>query len=537
MGDISDIVIFPSDEYPAKDVELDNAVIMNMDGKDIFTLMDQTRKGKSDPYYTDLLLTFNSPSTLLVKDDTHKYTIRNALYEFAAKDIDGIQGEGGARFFKRDHEVQIETARNLWMGNCVDLGSFTIEFRFYPLILKNDSILFRRIGYVSGEKNGLEISFQDGRITAELYKIFKDSRGIRHDYMLNGGRTLKEKMWYHFALSFDRLTGKLAKYINGREDEVVYVSRDLTSHSEIYVPSFADVDLPFAVIGKDYFGLIDEFKISYKHIGEMVQNSEISFENYDRVRLLERDPVNSQGVVTSNVYQFPSTGTSVMLFKWDEIARENTFVWMEFRICDYLFKRDNASVKWYRIENDQKNIFLKKEEDGLLRGKYYQWRAHLIPSPGGENAPSVSNIEIHYRVDPPPAPPAYVEVVNAGDMTVRLKWKKNVEHDIQGYRIYYGIIPGKYDGVIASIDGKKITNESSRGNYVEVEINNSVIEENLKADDRAMLNYPRLINNVLYFFSVRAYDSYRVDTPYNHESALSSEVKARPFAGSEIHNF
>lgn len=535
-GDISDIVRFPSNEYPASDVELDNAVVINTEGKDIFTLADQTRKGKSDPYYTDLLLTFNSPSSLLIKDDTHKYTIKNASYGFVAKDMNGVLGEGGARFFKSDHEVQIETARNLWLGNCSDLGSFTIEFRFCPLFIKDHSILFQRVGYFSGEKNGLEIIFQDGRLITALYKIFKDPAGRRHDYILNGGRTLEEKKWYHFALSFDRISGKLAKYINGREDEVIYISGDSTSYSKIYEPSFTCIDLPFAIIGRNYHGLMDEFRISYKHIGELKKNSEIAFENYDTVRLADRNPVNSPGIITSNVYQFPSTGTSVTLLKWDEISAENTFVWMEFRICDYLFKRDNTSIKWYRIVNNQKNIFLKKEESGFLRGKYYQWRVHLIPSPDGENAPSISNIEIHYMVDPPPAAPVYVEAVKAGDMTVKLRWKKNVEHDIQGYRIYYGIMSGKYDGVIASIEGKKITNDFSKGNYIEVEINNSIIEENLNADDREMLNYPKLINNVLYFFSVCAYDFYRTDTPYNHESAQSLEVKARPFAGSEIHN-
>ena len=39
---------------------------------------------------------------------------------------------------------------------------------------------------------------------------------------------------------------------------------------------------------------------------------------------------------------------------------------------------------------------------------------------------------------------------------------------------------------------------------------------------------------VLYFFAVTGYDTYRPDTPYNHESPVSKEVTARPFPGSEI---
>ncbi len=118
---------------------------------------------------------------------------------------------------------------------------------------------------------------------------------------------------------------------------------------------------------------------------------------------------------------------------------------------------------------------------------------------------------------------------------MRLRWKKNVEHDILGYRVYYGINSRRYDGVLGSAGGKRITNETqgSRG-YVELEIDNGIIEENRAKDPRGVLSYPLLKNNVLYFFAVSAYDSYRPDTPHNHESEPSKEVAVRPFAGSEI---
>jgi hypothetical protein len=89
--------------------------------------------------------------------------------------------------------------------------------------------------------------------------------------------------------------------------------------------------------------------------------------------------------------------------------------------------------------------------------------------------------------------------------------------------------------VLGSAGGKRITNEmqGSRG-YVELEIDNGIIEENRAKDSRGVLSYPLLKNNVLYFFAVSAYDSYRPDTPHNHESEPSKEVAVRPFAGSEI---
>ncbi|MFW6365921.1 MAG: hypothetical protein ACOC2H_05530, partial [Spirochaetota bacterium] len=113
-----------------------------------------------------------------------------------------------------------------------------------------------------------------------------------------------------------------------------------------------------------------------------------------------------------------------------------------------------------------------------------------------------------------------------------IRWKKNVDHDIAGYCIYYGLQSGQYDGRIRYVDGKRIVNTEQ--DYVQVKIQNKTIEMNRKIDKSNVLTYPLLKNNVLYFFSVSAYDSYRTGTQHNHESDLSHEISARPFAGSQI---
>lgn len=176
-----------------------------------------------------------------------------------------------------------------------------------------------------------------------------------------------------------------------------------------------------------------------------------------------------------------------------------------------------------------------KGDDGeYLRGKYFQWRAHLVASPDGVKSPLLEKVKIDYRLDKAPDTPLFLEAVKSGDRTVSLKWKKNVDHDLMGYRIYYGTVKGKYDGIISRIGGKEITNDLSKGNYIEITIDNTLVDENKKADSRGVLLYPSIENTVLYYFSVSAYDSYRPDTVYNHESELSEPVTARPFAGSEI---
>ncbi len=533
-GDITDIVRIPSAEYPSGNLDRQNAVITtDPAGKEVFAVKDLSYKGESNPLVTDLLLSFNSPSSYLKKDDTGKYIIQQSLYKFIKGN--GVLGGGGAGFSQRDHIVEIETSKNLWLGSAGDLGSFTLEFRIFPVSFNNESVLFSRVGYFSGKKNGIEIKIKDREIIVELFRIFKDAKGIRYDVKLLKSRELEPKKWHHLMLSFDRISGKLAKYINGTEEEAVYVTETDKPFEDVYEPSFESVDMPAAVIGKKYYGYIDEFRIMYQHIEDLKKETDIAYKNYKKLGLVNRLPLNQVGVVTSPVYTFASTGSSVSLFKWYELLKENTYIWMEFRISDNLFEKNDKTLKWYRITNNQKNIYLMKDAGEYLRGKYYQWKAYLVPSPDGKSSPYLYNVELTYQLDPPPAAPQFVDVVSAGDKSVRIKWNKNVEHDIMGYRIYYGVEPNKYDGIIGYINGKRITNDfNSNRKYIEAEITNKTVEENKEKDTTGVLEYPLLENTVLYFFTVSAYDSYRPDTPYNHESSLSDEVKARPFAGSEI---
>jgi hypothetical protein len=467
-------------------------------GRVVYSVADITYQTNGAPHITDMALSFNSPADSLAKDDTGHYPVKYASYVFT--EDSGVTGKGGAKFYRRDDRVEIECGRNLWLGDCTDAGSFTIEFRMKPLVIRNGGVLFSRIGYNSGKRNGIEIVIWEKRISARLYGMFKNSSGKRIDVYL------------------------------------VYATESGEAFNGVYGPSFQCGDSPIAVIGKDYFGYVDEFRIAARHFEDLKKETEIAMRRHRDISMPDRTPINKEGVITSPVYEFPSTGTMIKLFEWAETLKKDTFVWMELRISDRLFYKNHEVPKWYRIENSQRNIYLKKGDgDELLRGKYYQWRAHLVPSPDGSLSPDLFDIDMEYELDPPPVTPMMVETVKAASESVRLKWKKNVDHDIFGYRIYYGVRSGAYDGVLSYINGKRITNEmNSSGNFIEVEIDNKIIDENRALDKKSVLVYPGLKNTVLYFFSITAYDSYKPDTVFNHESKHSKEVTARPYAGSEI---
>jgi len=521
---------------------LQNSVKKSMpDGTTGYVIKDINYSDHADPFSTDLLLKFDKSSEKYVKDDSKKYDIYSANYQLLKEGI----GNGCASFYKSDHGVVINTSEGLWLGSVEDLGSFNIEFRFNAAEFKNGSMLFSRVGYFSGVKKGIEIKLKDRGVSAYLYNMFKTPSGALKSVSLVKGSRLNRGEWYHFSLSFDRGSGKLSKHLNDSEEEVAYMTASGGAFSEVYTPLFgyvdseqgtnAGTDLPLAVIGKNYNGLIDEFRISYKHYDELKQSTDIALNKYKGSEYAGRVPYNREGVITSPVKEFPSTGTSITDFSWDEILKPGTFIWMELRVADRTFSDRDSSVKWYRVNPGQKGIYSAKGSDGeFLRGKYYQWRAHLAASPEGDKSPVIKKVTIKYKVDSPPIVPLSFEVGGTGDGYIILRWKKNVETDIGGYRLYYGTKKGAYDGIISTINGKKITNQMSDGNWITVRIDNAVIEENKASDSRKALIYPSIENTVLYYFSVTSYDTYRENTVYNHESELSSGIQARPYAGSEI---
>ena len=477
---------------------------------------------------SDIIISFNTPKPEL--DDTRKYRLKSSSYNFVSGK--GSLGGGAAFFFRKQDRVIIAPSKGLWLTNTDDLGSFSIEFRINPASAKN-GIIFSRTGLNTGLKNGIEIRYENGRIVSCFFKIFENSKGQRFDAVLSKCPVLSPGKWHHYFLSFDRITGKLSHLINENEYESVFITENGSPSSDVLKPSFLAGDAPSAKIGQGFSGMLDEFRINYTAYDEASSRTDIASRSYREVKLMGREPVNREGIISSAIHAFPATGTMIRSFSCDGSAPAGTDIRCEIRMSDKLFEENDTEPKWYRVNNDQRSIYLTKTPEGFLRGRYFQWRAKLIAAPEGTESPVFRGAEIEYEIDGPPARPLFAEIVDYGDKYIIIRWKKNVDRDIAGYNIYYGVKKGEYDGIIRYAGGKRISNFSNSA-YVTVKIDNNLVEENRGRYVRGMIDYPEIKNNVLYYFSITAYDSYKVDTEYNHESEKSSEISARPAAPSEI---
>ena len=136
------------------------------------------------------------------------------------------------------------------------------------------------------------------------------------------------------------------------------------------------------------------------------------------------------------------------------------------------------------------------------RGRYLQLRAHLYPDASGEKTPALSSIEVTYRQDVPPLPPATVSA-KPGNGRVVVRWSEVKEADVAGYVVYYGLSAGNYFGTGAAEGDSPVfvPGASTTG-----------------------LTLNGLVNGTLYHIAVAAYDG----AAPPHIGATSREQTARP---------
>lgn len=378
-------------------------------GKLRYQLEDTTLQGRGRDATHDLVLSLNGKAATLRRDDSGKYKILSAGY--LSEHTAGTFGAGCAKFYRKSHRIVIATEESLWLGRCGDLGSFTIEFRFKATSLTDKMVIFSRNGFLSGSRRGLESVIENRKLAFRSHQLFEDMKGFRHDVFLKSKKNIMPGVWYHAALSFNRITGKLTLYLNGTENNASYVTEDKKPGGQVLTPSFGYrnkkgeltcIEAPPAIIGDHFTGYLDEFRIAYGDLPSVKMKSALIDRRYYPVRTAGRTPYNVEGTITSPVYRFSDTGTRVILFNWRQKLPRDTFLWMEFRMADHLFYLNDMTLPWYRIKRNQRNIYLKKTPSGeYVRGKYYQWRAHLIPSPDGERSPQLIDVALRYQADPP----------------------------------------------------------------------------------------------------------------------------------------
>ncbi len=419
---------------------------------------------------TDLLLHFN-------KSEVSKYyQIISSGISFSEK-LTALGNSAGV-FNKKGLVLRPEPGALFYPGT--SWNDFTMEFWLYPAILADGEIVFRWIGTekIGGKRIYQEIkcSISNRRLVWRFDNIFLRPGSGRYSIELTGRTSLIPKKWHHHLIRYNSSIGMLEYLIDNKPEAVKYTSETENEDNSIFLP-YIGRDLPGNLnIGSNFLGLIDEFRI----LRQFLSNPVIKKLKLESGTLITK-PIDL-GYTNSEVFEIEAT---------DRIAGGSDIFYYYF-ISD---KRVNL------IEDDSRWIQFKPGGRFLspVKGRYLYLMARFFSDGMGTVTPLLSEFNISWIPDYPPASPAEVTAV-PGDGEITLNWSPVSEFDVRGYLIYYGESPGDYSKgrlkMKSPVDVGKVTSFTISG----------------------------LKNGKLYFFSIVSYDS---SSP-PHESRFSKEVSARP---------
>lgn len=414
----------------------------------------------------DIFLSFDEG----IKDKTGNYKVK------ASDDIKSVNGVNGSKAMFLPHitsnvEVFInETGFLKGEG----IGSFTIGFYLNPYKQLVNSTVMARMGVHSenGEKklSGIKAFILNGRLVWEFADFFKYGNTYKN-IVLDRGTFLKAGEWSYHSISYDASTGKLVKYLNGFEEEIVYVTTTGLREGSVYRPYFAANNTSSLLLGRGFVGAIDSFNIilDYKR-------------NYNLAKYCP------SGEFVSKVIDLKNENAHIQALNLNSQAENGTAVYLYYRASDKYFLPDNNTIAWIKTETNG--------DIGYKKARYIQVKSVLYSEATHNYTPVLNSIDIVYDIPKKPLKPINL-TARAINSAVILSWDEEYSGNASGYKIYYSRKPGIYN-----------------------EFENVPII----IDKRSQYTVEGLDSGALYYFKVSAYD-YLGEW---NESDHSDEVYARP---------
>jgi hypothetical protein len=457
----------------------------------------------------DLTLSFDEEGPGLFADPSGRYQVQVSTAALATGALSSVErrwaraGTGAVLFsgaLENGNALVIVPGEEALFAPGQYIRDFSIEFWLYPLNMENGeqvlawtasrpdgggNFIFQRI-LCEAVRNRLQWTFNN------FFFIPGKNEGI--NFSVSGAPVLP-KTWSHHLIRFDADTGLLEYLMNGRLEDLAYVSSTRREGGEVYTPVIGEQGR--FIPGGRFTGLMDEFKIYRRYAADPdlakypPQGGRAETRTLDlgegNSAILRVEAAGGTTTVTGGSIQNKYAGQGELRFLDDSELR------FFIRAADTPYNWAESS--WLP--------FIPGTELSSLKGRFVQVAVEFYPSGDGETSPYLAEIRIIYRRDDPPVPPSYIAAV-ASDGAVELSWKAGADMDLAGYLVYYGTSKGEYFGDHAIL-GPSPVNVGKR---------TSVYIDGLK-------------NGTLYYFAVAAYDH---GGPL-HLGEFSREVTARPLTG------
>jgi len=440
------------------------------------------------------------------------------------------------------HQLLVAPAEHLFLNNYVNTGSFSVYFRVRPYQLRRRMDLFQKLAFFEGIKQGIACFWEGGKLTFEFYSFFWDQQKGAVEYSHVESRDpFQANRFYSVLLQYRQSDGSVTLYIDGVEQQKIYMTSDGTPGGTILIPKFHRWDRSPLVIGRNFLGALDDIIFSNDLLDPAVVSGKFH-------QLSKQGAIYFQkpGVITSRIVELPNSSTVISSIVPRVVEPAGTAVRLYYRVSDRPFKETLSEQRFPFVPFYQ-------GEKVDLRGRYIQWRAELFANADGTAAPVIEEVSIVYQKNLPPQPPSEISVVMVDERSVTLEFMRSLEVDVVNggrYHVYYGIKPYEPLGVIRYKSFSVDSSGQMRGitindndlwstvdqrfqNRIKITVDNQMIIDNLtysRKNPRLIYDYPLIQKNIpLYFWVTVCDNAWDEPAEYNdHESAPSEYVVVRP---------
>ncbi len=375
------------------------------------------RKKKIDNN-VDLFLDFNSKASKL-KDKTGNYIIEKAKYKINPSIK--FNNSQVAWFFSLSDIILLKPLKSSLLSEKIDIEDFTIDFFIMPSTSMVNSTLFKKGIYSEGKFYGINFFIKDGYLYPLFENFFYDEKDTPHTVAIDKLKLVSEK-WQRITLSYQRNTGKLTLYKDGNEYDVKYATTTFRYNGIPLIPKFNKIDDSFIIIGKNFLGYLEDFRILKYCI-----NPDIFFSD---------KPV--EGVVYSSVIKLGNSFNKVKI-NVSTIGFQKSFARLYIRYSKKNFRIDNKLINWQELGliNTPKKFFY------FNSPAFLQWKIEFYKYPN--ETPYITGIKLHTELFPPPLPPKSLKIYQISKNSIKVKWEPPADKSIIGYLILIGKTKGEYE--------------------------------------------------------------------------------------------
>jgi hypothetical protein len=389
-----------------------------------------------------------------------------------------------------------------------NLGDFSIGLWLYPGGMENGEELLSwtasvEAGGAGAYKNqSLGCFVSKNRIEWEIKNFFfaqktkEDRSADSIDLKLVSFTPIVPKLWSYHLIRFDAETGLMEYLVNGVLEDLAYATSSGSGGGS------GDVFLPVIgerggfILGRRFNGMIDSFRIYKRFVEQAVPRR---YPQSGRVRSVPID----LGAQNCTVLRIGAAGGAYNMFKGSRQSRSGDAGAFDFPGGAQIQFFIRASDSRYSWDGAVWRTFTPGEPLGTVRGRYIELAASFYPGGDAETTPYLEELSVVFSRKAPPAPPSYIGA-KVKDGGVELSWKPSRDENAAGYIVYYGVASGEYFGEDASAGPSPID-----------------------AGKRLSISIDKLVNGVLYFFSVSSYDDLGQPGDY------SREISVRPLRMTE----